>query len=67
MGGPGFISKSPASCIQIVRKILRDLVICIRLLGGEEVIALPELLDFDLETVSQMGYLYNRLRYRWNV
>jgi len=46
---------SSTSSIQIVRKLLLDLVICIELRGGRKVITLLELLDLYLETVSQMG------------
>ena len=40
IGRPGIILMSPASSIQILRNILRDLIICIRLCGGENVITL---------------------------
>ena len=54
-GGPGFIWMSPGSSIQRVWTIFRDLVIRIGLWGDGKVITLRDLLDFNLETVSQMG------------
>ena len=58
-----WLRESPAECgrlnmdgrIQRLWTIFRDLVICIGLWWGGNIITLLELLDFNLETVSQMG------------